>query len=87
MLSLMWRTNGLWLALASTVGLASCASLPEIEQPRSAASRRAKEAPPARVTEALSTEPPLPDEPAEGWSALDDVPRVLDGEEHRHHAR
>jgi hypothetical protein len=81
MVTTIWR-----LLFASTMGLAACAPLPRTFPRESAANPRSAAAPAARVTRALEADPPLPGEAAEGWSALDDVPRVLEAEEPHPHA-
>lgn len=60
------------VALAAAGAATGCASRSApTEWPRSAAaSPAAAEAPAAVVTRALTAEPPLPGEPAEGWEGL-----------------
>ena len=66
------RTRHLLLFLLLAIPLGACSrQFPSTLPSRSAASAEASAAPAAVVGLALREDPPLPGEPADGWSGLD----------------
>lgn len=71
------------LALAAALLLGACSrELPSEWPDSSAVAIHAEPAPPATVTLALDSDPPLPGEPSEGWIGLE---RPDTGAAHEHH--
>ncbi|MFO0651931.1 MAG: hypothetical protein U0326_37270 [Polyangiales bacterium] len=65
-----WRVG--WVAALAVVSLAACATraVPDAWPRTAPASPEAPEAAPAPGPYALTSDPPLPDAPTEGWSGL-----------------